>query len=133
MPIFLPHGLTSGKARHQGPRRVRQGSLEPVHDGSAHMIFQGRVVHILVEAPVVEAFVVESTIPINPTTGMVQRCTMALDCWFPAAQPNRSQAAPQPTPQQTTLLAPVNEGRNRGVPITPQQSLVPLLPTSPLL
>lgn len=81
----LTHRLTSSKARHQRPRRVRQGSLEPVHDGLAHMIFQGRVMHILVEAPIVEAFVVESTIPINPTVGMVQRCTMALDCWFPAA------------------------------------------------
>ena len=62
----MPHELTSGETRHQGPRRVWQGSLEPIHDGSVDMIFHDRVVHILVEAPAVETL-----IPTNPTVGMV--------------------------------------------------------------
>lgn len=68
---FLPHGLTSGKARHQGSKRVRQGSLELVRDSSTDTIFQGWDVHIPMEAPVLEAFVVEASIPINPITGIV--------------------------------------------------------------
>ena len=42
--------------RHQGPRRVRQGLLEPVCDGLANTIFQGRAVHILVETPVLDDY-----------------------------------------------------------------------------
>ena len=38
---FLQHELTSGETRHQGPRRVRQGSLEPIRDSSVDMIFHG--------------------------------------------------------------------------------------------
>ena len=90
---FLPHGLTSGETRHQRPRRVWQGSLKPIHDDSANMIFHDRAVHIPVEASVVETLV-----PTNPTVGMVQRHTMAFNYWFTEAQPVRSQVAPQPTP-----------------------------------
>ena len=39
LPGFLSSGLTSGEVRHQGPRRVRQGSLKPVCDGSADTVF----------------------------------------------------------------------------------------------
>ena len=51
---FLLHRLTCDEVKHQGPRRVRQGSLEPVHNGSADIVFQGRVVHIPVETPIIE-------------------------------------------------------------------------------
>ena len=40
--------------RHQGPRRVRQGSLEPVRDGSADTVFQGRAMHIPVETSILD-------------------------------------------------------------------------------
>ena len=49
---FLSQGLTSREARHLGPRLVRYDSLEPIQDGSGDTVFQGRVIHILVEAPV---------------------------------------------------------------------------------
>ena len=68
---FLSNKLTRGEARHQGPRRFRQGSLEPVHDGSANTIFQGQAMHIPVEAPDLGAPVAEAPAPINPTVGMV--------------------------------------------------------------
>ena len=51
LPGFLLNGLTCGEARHQGPKIVREGSLEPIGDGSGDTVFQGRAVHILVEAP----------------------------------------------------------------------------------
>lgn len=84
LPRFLPNGLTNGEARHQGPRIVKQDSLEPIHDGSSDKVFQGRAVHIPVEAPVLEALitktpVAEDHIPINLTVRMVQKRTMALD------------------------------------------------------
>lgn len=54
LPRFLLSRLTSDEARYQGPRRVRQGSLELVRDGSADTVFQGQDVHILVKAPDLE-------------------------------------------------------------------------------
>lgn len=54
LPRFLLSRLTSDEARYQGPRRVRQGSLELVRDGSADTVFQGQDVHILVKAPNLE-------------------------------------------------------------------------------
>ena len=53
---FLPHGLTSDEVRHQGPKRVRQGLLEPIRDGSANTVFQGPAVHIPVETPVLDDY-----------------------------------------------------------------------------
>jgi len=79
LPEFPLNRLTSGKVRHQGPTRVRQGSLKLVRDDSADIVFQGQAWHILVEAPNLEALVIEAPAPINPIVGMVQRCTMALD------------------------------------------------------
>lgn len=70
LPGFLPHELTSGEARHQEPKRFRQGSLEPIHNDSADTVFQGRVVHIPVEALVAEAPVVETLTTLNLTIGM---------------------------------------------------------------
>ena len=90
---FLQHELTSGETRHQGSRRVRQGSREPIRDGSTDMIFHDRAVHIPVEASAIETLV-----PTNSTARMVQQRTMALDYWFLGAQPVRIQAAPQSTP-----------------------------------
>ena len=81
LPEFLPHGLTSGEARHQGPRIVRESSLEPVRDDSGDIVFHGRVVHIPVEALIADALV-----PTNTTAGMVQQCNLALERWFPKAQ-----------------------------------------------
>ena len=40
--------------RHQGPRRVRQGSLEPICDGLANTVFQGQAMHIPVETLVLD-------------------------------------------------------------------------------
>lgn len=50
IPRFLPNRLTSEEARHQGPRIVRESSFEPNRDGLGDMVFQGKAVHILVEA-----------------------------------------------------------------------------------
>ena len=78
-----------------------------MHDGSRDTIFQGRAVHTLVEAlhleaPIAEASTAEDPTPVDLTTRMVQKSTMALDCWFPATQSARVQAATCPTPQQIT-------------------------------
>ena len=51
---FLPHGLTCDKVKHQGPRRVRQGLLELIHNGLVDIIFQGQAVHIPVETPILD-------------------------------------------------------------------------------
>ena len=51
---FLPHGLTCDKVKHQGPRRVRQGLLELIHNGLVDIVFQGRAVHIPVETPILD-------------------------------------------------------------------------------
>ena len=56
-------------------------------------MFQGHVVHILVEALIAEA-----PIAPNPTEGMVQRYNMGLEHWFPGAQASRGQVIPQATP-----------------------------------
>ena len=77
LPEFLLHGLTSGEARHQGPRIVRESSLEPVCDDLGDTVFHGRAVHISVEALTADALV-----PINTIVGMVQQCNLALECWF---------------------------------------------------
>ena len=53
---FLPHGLTCNKVKHQGPRRVRQGLLELIHNSSADIVFQGRAMHIPVETPVLDDY-----------------------------------------------------------------------------
>ena len=42
--------------RHQGLRRVREGSLEPIRDDSVDTIFQGRAMHIPVETPVLDDY-----------------------------------------------------------------------------
>lgn len=80
MPGFLPKGLTSGEARHLGPRLVRHGSLEPNQDDSGDTVFQGRAMHIPVEAsilgdPNIKDPVAQETNPIlpNPEEGMVQK------------------------------------------------------------
>ena len=106
LPGFLLNGLSNGKVRNQGLIRVKQGSLKPVRDDSVDTVFQGRALHIPVEALNLEAPFVKAPAPINPTARMVQRCTMALDHQFLAAQPIRSQGAPQSTLQQTTPSAP---------------------------
>ena len=64
---FWPNRITSGKARHS--RRVRESSLEPLHDGLADTVFHGRVEHIPFEAPV----------PPELTEEMVQQCCMGLE------------------------------------------------------
>lgn len=109
---FLPQGHTSREARHLGPRLVKYNSLKPIKDGSGCTIFHGQAVHIPMEAPILgdpieeglaaEDLVVEERIPKEPvlpnlTVEMVQKCFMALDHWFPAAQPIRGQDATRPT------------------------------------
>ena len=95
LPEFLPHGLTSGEARHLGSRLVRHDSLEPIQDSSRDTVFQGRAIHIPLEAPILgdpnekgsvtEEAVLEEPILPNPIEEMVQKRSMALDRWFPAA------------------------------------------------
>ena len=80
LPEFLPHGLTSGEARHQGPRIVWESSLEPICDDSGDTVFHSDVVHIPIEALTADALV-----PTNMTAGMVQQCNLALERWFPGA------------------------------------------------
>ena len=41
LPDFLLNELTSREAKHQGPRRVWEGSLELVRDGSSDTVFRG--------------------------------------------------------------------------------------------
>jgi len=78
--------------------------------------------HIPVEALNLEAPFVKAPAPINPTARMVQRCTMALDHQFLAAQPIRSQATPQPTLQQITPSAPHQwRKRQRGTDDAPTE------------
>lgn len=107
---FLPHGLTSGEVRHQGPRIVRESSLEPVCDDSGDTVFHGHVVHIPVEVLTTNALV-----PINPTLGMVQWRNMAFERWFLGAQLVGGHVAPQLTPRQANPpLRHVNIGKGRG-------------------
>ena len=49
---FLSNVLNNGDARHKGPQRIREGSLEPIHDSLANTVFHGRAKHIPIEAPV---------------------------------------------------------------------------------
>ena len=49
------------------------------------------------EDPVTEELIPEEPILANLIAGMVQKCFIALEHWFPAAQPTGSQAAPRPT------------------------------------
>ena len=111
----MPHRLTSGEARHQGPRIVRESSLEPVCDDSGDTVCHGSIVHILVEALIADALV-----PINPTTGMVQRCNTALKHWFLGAQLVGGHVAPQLTPQQANPpLAPCQRRKRKRVAYDP--------------
>lgn len=73
LPGFLPHELTGGETRHQGPIIVRENSLELVRDGLGDMVFHGWAVRISVEAPSVN-----TPVPTNSIAGMVQRRNMAL-------------------------------------------------------
>lgn len=51
LPGFLPNGARSNKAQHLGPRRVREGSFEPIIDGLANIVFHGRAKHVPIESP----------------------------------------------------------------------------------
>lgn len=65
--------------------------------------------HVLVEAlaledpiakvSIIKGLVAEAPAPLNPTAGMVQKCTMALDQWFLAAQLVGNQVVPRPHSQ----------------------------------
>ena len=61
---FLSNGLSNGKVRNHGLTRVRQGSFEPVRDDSTNTVFQGRALHIPVEALNLEAPFVKAPTPI---------------------------------------------------------------------
>lgn len=50
LPGFVPPGLTSEEPRHQGPRIFQAGSLELVWDGLGDIVFQGRAMHIPIDA-----------------------------------------------------------------------------------
>ena len=52
LPGFLPQGLTSREAKHLDPQLVRHDSFEPIQDGSRDTVFQGRAVHVPLEAPI---------------------------------------------------------------------------------
>lgn len=112
LPGFLPRGLMSKEARQLGPRIVRHDSLKPIQDGSRDRVFQGKAVHIPLEALVLEDPTekdlareelppITSALP-TPTTDMVQKRSMALDCWFSASQESGGQPSIQPTFEQTT-------------------------------
>lgn len=92
LPEFLPRGLTSEEARQLGPRLARHDSLEPLQDSLGDTVFQGKAVHIPLEAPASEDPVEgnpvregpnldRSTLP-TQTTDMVQKRSMALNRWF---------------------------------------------------
>ena len=131
LPEFLSNKLTIGEARHLGPKLVKQDSLEPVCDLLGDNVFQGRAVHIPIEAsvledpiaedPIIEDPVVEDPIikepitkelvPINLTVGIVHKSSMALDRWYPAVLPIRSQATPHSISQQT--IPPTSQQRRK--------------------
>uniref|UniRef100_A0A7N2MF03 Uncharacterized protein n=1 Tax=Quercus lobata TaxID=97700 RepID=A0A7N2MF03_QUELO len=79
LPGFLPQGLTSREAKHLG---------DLAEDG-----------------PLVKEAILDEPVQPNSVEEMVQKCSIALDHWFPATQASRGQAATRPTPQQTTPLA----------------------------
>ena len=99
LPGFLPQAMTSGEARHQGPKIVQEGSPEPIRDGSGDTVFHSQAVH--------------TPIPLNLTTRMVQRHNMALERWFPIAQPIEGQVAPQPISQQANRPLVARQRRKR--------------------
>lgn len=89
LPRFLPQRLTSREAKHLDPQLVRHNSFEPIQDGLGDTIFQGRAVHIPLEAPILgeltrKGSVAEEEIPEEPVLSnlveeMVQKHSMALD------------------------------------------------------
>ena len=54
LPRFLPRDLTSGEARQLGSRIARHDSLETIQDSSGDRVFQGRSIHIPLDAPALE-------------------------------------------------------------------------------
>lgn len=50
IPGFLPN-ISVNKARRKGPRRVREGSREPIRDGSGDFVFHERLQHIPMNDP----------------------------------------------------------------------------------
>ena len=69
-------------------------NIPPLFDGINGLgdtVFQGRVVHIPIDTPVVD-----EQIPQNPPATMVQWRSMALERWFSVAQPVGGQAIPPP-------------------------------------
>ena len=95
LPGFLPQGLTSEEARHLVTWLVKHDSLEPIQDSSGDTIFEGRAIHIPLEAailgdsneedPVTEEAILEKAILPNPIEEMVQKRSMVLDRWFQAS------------------------------------------------
>ena len=55
-PNLLPSNLIVGEAQDLSPWLVRANSLVPMRDASVDSVFQGRVVHLLVEEPRVEVW-----------------------------------------------------------------------------
>lgn len=96
LPGFLPQGLTSEEARHLVTWLVKHDSLEPIQDSSGDTIFEGRAIHIPLEAailgdsneedPVTEEAILEKAILPNPIEEMVQKRSMVLDRWFQASE-----------------------------------------------
>lgn len=108
---FLPHRLMRGEAQHQGPRRVRQGSLEPVRDSLADTLFHNQVEHISAEA----------LIPLNPIEGMVQQRTMPLIVGSQAHKLPRIKLLLNILPSKPLPMHPVNarkRQRDADIPTT---------------
>nr|POF24674.1 hypothetical protein CFP56_67247 [Quercus suber] len=57
------------------------------------------------EGPVAEKAIPDEPVQPDPVEEMVQKRSMALDCWFPTVQASGGQAIARPTLQQTTPLA----------------------------
>ena len=65
---------------------------------------------------------------------MVQKRFMALDCWFPAAQPIEGQVTARPTPQQTTPRASQQQRKQqKGATSATTESSTPLAAQLPTL
>ena len=54
LPRFLPRDLTSAEAKQLGSRIARHDSLETIQDSSRDRVFQGRPIHIPLDAPALE-------------------------------------------------------------------------------
>ena len=54
LPRFLPRDLTSEEAKQLGSRIARHDSLETIQDSSRDRVFQGRQIHIPLDAPALE-------------------------------------------------------------------------------